>query len=69
MDMIDAEIGHTPRRETDAERRARIAWGAEGIAEARADVAAGRVVDAARVRAWVESPRTNEPPPVPRSGR
>lgn len=56
-------------QETEAEQRDRLAWEAEGIAEARADVAAGRLVDAARVRAWVDSLRTDNPLPVPYSGR
>ena len=55
--------------ETEAERQSRLAWEAEGIAEARADVAAGRLVDAAKVRAWVDSLRTDNPLPVPYSGR
>jgi len=55
--------------ETEAERQRRLAWEAEGIAEARADVAAGRLVDAAKVRAWVDSLRTDNPLPVPYSGR
>ncbi len=61
--------GNTPGRETEAEEQVRIAWEAEGIAEARADVAAGRLVSAARVRAWVDSLRTDNPLPVPYSGR
>lgn len=59
----------TPRPETEAERMDRFAWEAEGIAEARADVAAGRLVDAAKVRAWVDSLRTDTPLPVPYSRR
>ncbi len=55
--------------ETEAERQDRFAWEAEGIAEARAEVAAGRLVDAAKVRAWVDSLRTDNPLPVPYAGR
>ncbi len=69
MDTMNADTGHAPRSETEAERQARIAWEAEGIAEARADVAAGRLVDAAKVRAWVDSLRTDNPLPAPYSGR
>src|SRR5579871_39150 len=35
--------------ETEAERRHRLAWEAERIGEAEADIAAGRLVDSARV--------------------
>jgi predicted transcriptional regulator len=72
MDTLNAETGHTPHtesEETEAERQDRLAWEAEGIAEARADVAAGRLIDAAKVRAWVDSLRTDNPLPVPYSGR
>lgn len=55
--------------ETEAERQARLAWEAEGIAEARADVAAGRLVDAAEVDAWIDSIGTDHELPVPRARR
>lgn len=66
---IPAERADTTRPETEAERQDRIAWEAEGIAEADADLAAGRLVDAAAVRAWVESIDTDHELPVPYSGR
>ncbi len=72
MDTLNAKTGHTPHteaEETEAERRDRLAWEAEGIAEADADIAAGRLVDAAAVRAWVESIGTDHELPVPYSGR
>jgi predicted transcriptional regulator len=69
MDTIDPDASYPPRAETEAERQARIAWEAAGIAEAQADVAAGRLVDAAVVRAWVESIDTDHELPVPFSGR
>ena len=69
MDTMNADTGHAPRSETEAERQARIAWEAAGIAEADADVAAGRLVDAAVVRAWIESIDTDHELPVPYSGR
>jgi predicted transcriptional regulator len=69
MDTLNADTGHTPRPETEAQRQARIAWEAEGIAEADADIAAGRLVDAAVVCAWVESIDTDNELPVPYSGR
>jgi predicted transcriptional regulator len=66
---MDAQADHTSQSESEAERLARIAWEAEGIEEARADVAAGRLVDAVRVRAWVDSLNTDDPLPVPYAGR
>jgi predicted transcriptional regulator len=69
MDTIDTETGRAPRPETEAERQARIAWEAEGIAEADADIAAGRLVDSARVKAWIDSIGTDYELPVPYSGR
>lgn len=55
--------------ETEAERQTRHAWEAERIAEARADIAAGRLVDSAKVRAWIDSIGTDHEMPVPYSGR
>ena len=69
MDTVNLDAGQPAGPDTDAGRQARIAWEAEGIAEARADVAAGRLVDAAKVRAWADSLRTANPLPVPYSGR
>jgi predicted transcriptional regulator len=69
MDTMNADAGQAHRSQTEAERLDRLAWEAEGIAEARADVTAGRLVDAAKVRAWVDSLRTDNPLPAPTSGR
>jgi predicted transcriptional regulator len=55
--------------ETDADRKRRIAWEAEMIAEADADIAAGRLIDAAEVDAWIDSIGTDHELPPPRSGR
>jgi predicted transcriptional regulator len=57
------------RPETEAERRRRLAWEAEMIAEADADIAAGRLVDSAEVKAWIDSIGTDHELPVPYSGR
>ncbi len=65
MDTLDPETGHKPRPETEAERQDRLAWEAEGIAEARAELDAGLYVDIADVRAWVDSLRTDTPLPLP----
>ena len=69
MDTLKPDIGTASGTETEAERQARLAREADRIAEARADVAAGRLVDAAEVRAWVDSLRTANPLPVPYSRR
>ncbi len=66
---MNTDVTETPSSETEAERLDGLAWEAEGIAEARADVAAGRLVDAAQVRAWVDSLRTDKPLQVPYAGR
>lgn len=69
MDTMNADVTQTPSAETEADRLSRLAWEAEGIAAARADVAAGRLVDAVQVRAWVDSLRTDKPLPVPYARR
>src|SRR6476646_2866305 len=69
MDTLKQDIGTTSGTETEAERQARLAWEADMIAEARADVAAGRVVDSARVKAWIDSLGTGHELPVPYAGR
>jgi predicted transcriptional regulator len=66
--MTDADPS-TPRKETAEEREQRIAREAEMIAEARASVAAGRVVSLEAVSAWVDSWDTDHELPPPRSGR
>ena len=59
----------TARRESAPERQRRFAREAEMIAEADADVAAGRLVDSAKVKAWIDSIGTDHALPVPYSGR
>ncbi len=63
----DAAPGARP--ETEADRRRRIAWEAARIAEADASAAAGRLVDAAEVDAWIDSIGTDQELPVPQSRR
>ena len=65
MDTMNVDTGQAPSVETDAERQARIAWEAEGIAEARASVAAGYYATSAEVKAWIDSLGTEQPLPVP----
>jgi predicted transcriptional regulator len=55
--------------ETEAERQRRIAWEAEGIADAEAELDAGFYVDLAEVRVWIDSLQTNTPLPPPPSRR
>jgi len=54
---------------TASHRARRIAREAEGIAKARASVAAGRVVDEAEVDAWIDSIGSDHELPTPYSGR
>jgi predicted transcriptional regulator len=60
---------NAPLPETDADRKRRIAWEAARIAEADASVAAGRLIDAAEIDAWIDSIGSNHELPPPRSGR
>ncbi len=68
MDTKHVETSPAPHGETRVERQARIAWEAKGIAEARADVATGRLVDEAAVDAWIDSIGTDHELPVPYAG-
>ena len=64
--MTQSAPAAEPVIETEAERQSRLAWEAEGIARARASIAAGRVVDSAKVKAWIDSIGTDhELPPPP----
>ena len=60
---------HARANPTEAKRRRPLAQEAEGVANARASVAAGRVVDEASVDAWIDSVGTDHELPVPYSGR
>jgi predicted transcriptional regulator len=53
------------RPETEADRQRRIAWEADRIAEADAELDAGLYVDAVEVRSWIDSLRTDTPLPPP----
>ena len=65
MDTITPDAAQPPSPETDAERRSRLAWEAEGIERARASIAAGYYATAAEVRTWIASLGTDNPLPVP----
>jgi len=53
------------RAETDAEKQRRLAWEAEMIAEADAEIEAGLYVDAADIDAWINSIGTEHELPLP----
>jgi len=70
MDITPLPDNYSPVDPSEAEQqRQRLAKEAEGIAKARASVAAGRVVDEAEVDAWIDSIGTGHELPVPYSGR
>jgi len=53
--------------ETETERRDRLAWEAERLAEGEAEIAAGGVIDSEQVNAWIDSLGTEQELPVPRA--
>ena len=57
------------RLDSEEKRRHKLAWEAEMIAEADADVAAGRLIDEAAIDAWLDSVGTDHELQLPRSGR
>jgi predicted transcriptional regulator len=67
MSTINLGTGQTPRPETDQHRR--ITREAAMIAEAEADIASGRLVESAKVKAWINSIGTGHDLPVPYSSR
>jgi hypothetical protein len=69
VDTANFESGDTPRPETEAARRRRLAWEAERIAEARVELDSGLYVDAADVDAWIDSLGTDHEMPVPSTRR
>ena len=56
------------RPETDAEKQRRLAWEAEMIAEADAEIEAGLYVGSADIKTWIDSLGTDHklPPPPTR---
>jgi predicted transcriptional regulator len=57
------------RPENAVEKRRRLVREVAMIAEADADIAAGRLVDSAEVDAWIDSLGTGHELPVPYAGR
>lgn len=68
VNPVPNDRADAPRPESETERQRRLAWEAEVIAEADADIAAGRLVDSARVKAWIDSIGTDHELPVPYYG-
>jgi predicted transcriptional regulator len=69
MHTMKLDTGDTPPREAEADQQRHFAWEAAKIAEADADIAAGRLVDEAEVDAWIDSVGTEHELAVPISGR
>lgn len=66
MDTTPRSADGAPTPETDADRKHRIAWEAEMIAQADAELDAGLYVDADEIGAWIDSIGTDhELPPPP----
>jgi len=55
--------------ETEAERQRRLAWERERIAEADASIAAGLIIDATEIDAWIDSIGTDQELPPPQARR
>ena len=72
MDAINPAPGDgadAPPSEAEADRQARIAWEAAGIAAAKASLAAGLYVDADDIDAWIDSIGTDHELPPPSTRR
>ena len=68
MDTMNLDTNQTSLGETNADEKRRLTREAAMIAEADADVAAGRLVGSAQVKAWIDSIGTGHELPVPYSG-
>jgi predicted transcriptional regulator len=65
MAATNLKTDDTPIPESEDARRRRLAWEAEMIAEADAELDAGLYVDWADVDAWLESIGTDHELPLP----
>jgi hypothetical protein len=65
MSTTNLDTGPASGSETEAEQKLRLAWEAEGIARARASIAAGHYATSTEVNAWIDSLGTDNPLPVP----
>lgn len=64
-DLTGMPEGGAPSHETAEVRRRRLAWEAERIAEAEAELAAGQGISQADANAWLDSLDTGWPLPFP----
>ena len=69
MGTMNFDTSSPSETETEAARQRRIVREAAMIAEADADIEAGRLVDEAAVDAWIDSIGTRHELPVPGTGR
>jgi predicted transcriptional regulator len=69
METLGSENRDTLRRDAGSDKQRHLAWEVEMIAEAEADIAAGRLVDEAEVDSWIDSIGTGRELPVPKSAR
>ena len=69
MDTIGPDNSRPPNPESEARWQDRLAWETEMIAQADADITAGRLVASAKVKAWIDSIGTDQELPIPYSGR
>jgi predicted transcriptional regulator len=69
MDELKTDSDNTAGRAADVARARGIAWEAASIAEADADIAAGRVVVFTKVKQWIDSIGTDHELPAPYAGR
>ena len=65
LDDGNLDAGRPASQETESEPLNRLAWEADGIARARASIAAGYYATSAEVNAWIDSLGTANPLPVP----
>ena len=64
MNTMNADTNPASPSQTDPAANRRIAWEAERIAEADASIAAGRLIEATGIDAWIDSIGTShEVPP------
>jgi predicted transcriptional regulator len=63
MDTVNLDTDRPA--DADPEARKRLAWEAEGVARARASIAAGYYATSAEVNAWIDSLGTDNPLPAP----
>ena len=68
MEKLES-VNNAADLETYVRRSDHLVWEDEGIAEADADIQAGRLVGSAEVKAWIDSMGSDHELPVPYSER